>query len=80
VRPGATTTRKDWFRPNPPLPFIKWGPRNNTNIQQSGVLFSLQHVAKNKELYLETYWLKNRRSIAEGTDGPVDAWVIPVGR
>ena len=35
-------TSKEWFRPNPPLPFIKWGPRNNTNIQQSGVLFSLQ--------------------------------------
>ena len=42
VRPGATTTSKEWFRPNPPLPFIKWGPRNNTNIQQSAVLFSLQ--------------------------------------
>ena len=35
VRPGATTTSREWFRPNPPLPSIKWGPRNNTNIQQS---------------------------------------------
>jgi len=23
----------EWYRPNPPLPSIKWGPRNNTNIQ-----------------------------------------------
>lgn len=80
VRPGATTTSKEWFRPNPPLPFIKWGPRNNTNIQQSGVLFSLQHVAKNRELYLENYWLKNKRSIGEGVDGPINAWVIPAGQ
>jgi len=80
VRPGPTTTSKEWFRPNPPLPFIKWGPRNNTNIQQSAVLFSLSHVAKNKETYLENYWLKNKRSIAEGTDGPTNAWIIPAGQ
>ncbi len=34
----ATTTSKEWFRPNPPLPSIKWGPRNNTNIQGSAIL------------------------------------------
>ena len=33
--PARRVTSKEWFRPNPPLPFIKWGPRNNTNIQQS---------------------------------------------
>ncbi len=80
VRPGATTTSKEWFRPNPPLSQIKWGPRNNTNIQQSGVLFSLQHVAKNRELYLENYWLKNKRSIDEGKNGPINGWVIPAGQ
>jgi hypothetical protein len=80
VRPGATTTSKEWFRPNPPLPFIKWGPRNNTNIQQSAVLFSLSHVAKNKETYLENYWLKNKRSIAEGVDGPINAWIMPAAQ
>ncbi len=25
---------------------IKWGPRNNTNIQESALLFSLHHVAQ----------------------------------
>jgi hypothetical protein len=77
VRPGPTVTSKEWFRPNPPLPSIKWGPRNNTNIQQSALLFSLQHVAKNKELYLENYWLKNRRAVDKGKNGPTYAWVIP---
>jgi hypothetical protein len=77
VRPGPTVTSKEWFRPNPPLPQIKWGPRNNTNIQQSALLFSLQHVAKNKELYLENYWLKNKRAVDKGKNGPTYAWVIP---
>jgi hypothetical protein len=70
VRPGATVTSKEWFRPNPPLPQIKWGPRNNTNIQQSALLFSLSHVARNKDLYLENYWLKNKRAVDKGKTGP----------
>src|SRR5262245_31189414 len=77
VRPGATVTSKEWFRPNPPLPMIKWGPRNNTNIQESALLFSLSHVAKNRDLYLENYWLKNKRAVDKGKTGPTYAWVIP---
>jgi hypothetical protein len=80
VRPGATTTSKEWFRPNPPLPEIKWGPRNNTNIQQSALLFALNHVAKNRELYLENYWLKNKRAVDKGKNGPVFAWVVPANQ
>ncbi|HEV8208612.1 MAG TPA: M14 family zinc carboxypeptidase [Vicinamibacterales bacterium] len=80
VTPGATTTSKEWFRPNPPLPTIKWGPRNNTNIQQSALLFSLSHVAKNKDLYLENYWLKNKRAVDKGKTGPTYAWVIPAAQ
>jgi hypothetical protein len=80
VRPGPTVTSKEWFRPNPPLPQIKWGPRNNTNIQESALLFSLNHVAKNKELYLENYWLKNKRAVDKGKNGPTYAWVIPAAQ
>ena len=77
VRLGATTTSREWFRPNPPLPSISWGPRNNTNIQESAILFALNHVARNKDLYLENYWLKNKRQVEKGRNGPVYAWVIP---
>ncbi|MBZ5557351.1 MAG: hypothetical protein LAO77_08775 [Acidobacteriia bacterium] len=80
VTPGPTTTSKEWFRPNPPLPSIKWGPRNNTNIQESALLFALSHVAKNREMYLENYWLKNKRSVDKGRNGPTYAWVIPAGQ
>ena len=77
VRLGATVTSREWFRPNPPLPSIAWGPRNNTNIQQSAILIALNHVAKNNELYLENYWLKNKRAVEKGKTGPTYAWVIP---
>ena len=80
VRPPATTTSREWFRPNPPLPSINWGPRNNTNIQESAMLLSLAHVAKNRGLFLENYWLKNKRSVDKGKNGPTFAWVIPAGQ
>jgi len=80
VRPGATTTSREWFRPNPPLASIQWGPRNNTNIQESAILFSLSHVARNRDLYLENYWLKNRRAVDKGKTGPTYGWVIPAGQ
>ncbi len=80
VRPGATTTSREWFRPNPPLAQINWGPRNNTNIQQSGVLFSLKHFADNRERYVENYWIKNKRALEKGKAGAPYAWVIPAGQ
>src|SRR5215471_2377876 len=76
----ATATSREWFRPNPPLPSIKWGPRNNTNIQESAILFALNKVAKEHELYLENYWLKNKRAIEKGKSGPVYAWLIPAAQ
>ena len=79
----ATTTSREWFRPNPPLPSIKWGPRNNTNIQESALLLALNQVGRNRELYLENYYLKNKRSIDKGREGKAmdgtespNAWVI----
>ncbi len=80
VRAGATTTSREWFRGNPPLSSIAWGPRNNTNIQQSALLIALNHVAKNGETYLENYWIKNKRSVEKGRNGPIHAWVIPAGQ
>jgi hypothetical protein len=80
LQAGAAVTSREWFRPNPPLPTIQWGPRNNTNIQQSAILIALNHVAKNKETYLENYWLKNKRASEKGKTGPVYGWVIPASQ
>ncbi len=79
-RAGTTTTSREWYRPNPPLDSIPWGPRNNTNIQQSAVLFSLKYAADHAEWFLENYWLKGKRSVQKGKDGPVNAWVIPAAQ
>jgi hypothetical protein len=76
----ATTTSREWYRTNPPLPSIKWGPRNNTNIQESTILFALDKVATDHALYLENYWMKNKRSVDKGKNGPVYGWVIPAGQ
>jgi len=51
LRMGANATSREWYRPNPPLPLIKWGPRNNTNIQQSALLIALNYVAKNRDTF-----------------------------
>lgn len=77
---GATQTSREWFRANPPLPKIQWGPRNNVNLQQSGVLLALSYVAKNKDTFLENYWLKNKRSVEKGKNEAPHAWVIPAGQ
>ena len=77
---GGAATSREWYRPNPALPTIQWGPRNNTNIQQSALLIALNHVAKNRETYLENYWIKNKNAVKKGTDGPTYGWVIPAGQ
>jgi hypothetical protein len=75
-----TTTSREWYRPNPPMPTVKWGPRNNVNIQESAILFAINKVAKEKDLYLENYWMKNKRAVDMGKNGPVYGWVIPAGQ
>ncbi len=77
LRLPARTTSREWFRPNPPLRDIKWGPRNNTNIQESALLFALHYVAEQKTMFLENYWLKNKRAVEKGRSEPPFAWVIP---
>ncbi len=75
-----TTTSREWYRANPPLPSIKWGPRNNVNMQQSALLIAMNYVARNRELFLENYYLKNKRAVEKGRTTAPYAWVIPAQR
>jgi hypothetical protein len=77
---SATQTSREWYRSNPPLPSIKWGPRNNTNIQESALLLAMNKVASERALYLENYWMKNKRSIEKSKNGPTYAWHIPAAQ
>ena len=72
---GAQSQRA-WFRPNPPLPRVRWSIRNNVNLQQSALLLAMQYTANNKEEFLNNFFLKSKRSVAKAsTEGPA-AWII----
>ena len=77
VRTVGAQTQRAWYRPNPPLKAVKWSIRNNINLQQSGALYALKHVADNSRKFLKNFYLKSKRSVAKGTtEGPA-AWIIP---
>ncbi|MGH9948586.1 MAG: M14 family zinc carboxypeptidase [Pyrinomonadaceae bacterium] len=70
-------SNRDWFRPNPPLPRVKWSIRNNINLQQSAILIAMKYVSDNKEKFLNNFYLKSKRSVAKAkTEGPA-AYVLP---
>ncbi|HYL65084.1 MAG TPA: M14 family zinc carboxypeptidase [Candidatus Methylomirabilis sp.] len=72
--PSATS--RTWFRPNPPLPKVKWSLRNNTNLEESGVLLALSYTADHGQEFLKDFYLKSKRSVAKATtEGPA-AWAI----
>jgi Zinc carboxypeptidase len=80
VTPPPSTTSREWYRPNPPLPRIKWSPRANTNIQESAMLLALNRFARDRVMFLEDYWIKNRNAVNKGKTGPVFGWVIPAAQ
>ncbi|HEX8129230.1 MAG TPA: M14 family zinc carboxypeptidase [Pyrinomonadaceae bacterium] len=69
--------QRDWYRPNPPLPRVKWSLRNNVNLQQSAILLAMNFTANNRERFLNNFYLKSKRSVAKASnEGPV-AYVVP---
>jgi hypothetical protein len=72
----AGSTSRTWFRPNPPLTKVKWSLRNNTNLQESGVLLALGYTADHGQELLKDFYEKSKRSVAKATtEGPA-AWAI----
>jgi len=65
-----------WFRPNPPLPTVKWSLRNNINYQQSGILLALSDFADRRQHFLEQFYLLGKRSIAKASNEGPSAWVF----
>ena len=73
----ASSPDRAWFRPNPPLRSALWSMRDNVNLQESGVLIGMNHVATLKDKFLENFYLKGKRSIAKArAEGPA-AYVFP---
>jgi hypothetical protein len=51
--------------------------RNNVNMQQSAILFAMNFVAKEKERFLNNFYLKSKRSIAKASNEGPAAYIIP---
>jgi hypothetical protein len=77
VRNVGAQSQRDWFRPNPPLPWVKWSIRNNINMQQSAILFAINYVANQKDRFLNNFYIKSKRSVAKARNEGPYAWVIP---
>ena len=77
---GGRGNSREWFRPNPDPGDVNWGPRAHVNMSQSAVLFALSFTGKDKERWLENYWIKNRNAVDKGRNGPTFAWVIPASQ
>jgi hypothetical protein len=75
VVPKSVASRA-WYRENPPYERVKWSHRNNVNLQQSAVILALSYTARNKQTFLENFYLKSRRAVAKATtEGPA-AYVL----
>jgi Zinc carboxypeptidase len=70
-------SRRDWFRPNPPQPRVKWSIRNNVNMQESAILLAMNFVSNNKDRFLENFYIKSKRSVAKAANEGPAAYVIP---
>ena len=79
-RTVGAQSQRDWFRPNPPMPRVKWSLRNNVNLQQSAILLAMNFVANNKDRFLQNFYLKSKRSVAKATNEGPAAYVIPANQ
>jgi len=77
IRSTGSASNRDWYRPNPPFPKVRWSIRDNVNMSESALLTGMHNVALNRDKFLQNYLLKSKRSVAKAaTEGPV-AYVIP---
>ena len=69
---------QEWYRPYPvPPEGVQWSGRSNINMQQSALLIALNAVAKNREMILENYYIKNKMMIEKGKTRAPHAYVVP---
>ncbi len=68
---------RQWYRPNPPLPQVKWSFRDNINYQESGLLFGLSYMAEHGAHFLERFYEIGERAVAKAANEGPAAYVIP---
>ena len=68
---------RTWYRPNPPWPEVLWSARNNNNYQQSALLTTLDHFARDAPQFLRNFYLKSKRSVEKPRQSGPAAYVFP---
>ncbi|MGH9765180.1 MAG: M14 family zinc carboxypeptidase, partial [Blastocatellia bacterium] len=68
---------RTWYKQNPPLPKTLWSQRDNNNYEETGLLVSLNYFAENKQLFLNNFYLKSKRSILKPAESGPAAYVLP---
>ncbi len=74
------TNARAWYRAWPPDKKVTWSLRNNTNYMQTGVLASLQLVARNGDTLLFNFWKKGANALERGKTKAPHAFVIPAAQ
>lgn len=73
---GKKITERQWYRSIPPEEKVTWSMRDNTNYMQSGVLASLEMVARNGQMFLSNFYRKGANAVRKGRDEAPHAFVI----
>jgi hypothetical protein len=73
---SASETSLQWYRENPPLAKFNWSMRDNTNYEESGVLFAMDFTATNATDFLHNFYLKSKRSVEKPVNEGPAAWAI----
>jgi len=74
---GELVTERTWYRAAPPPEKLAWSMRNNTNFMQSGVIASLEMVAKNGKMFLSNFYQKGVDALEKGVADAPYAYLIP---
>lgn len=74
---GDAVTSREWYRPDPSTPLVKWSSRNNVNYMEAGVLGSLTYAASNGKQLLKNFYQKSLNNINRGKNEKPRAFVIP---
>ncbi len=74
---SADETTREWYRPLPPEPRLRWSMRDNTNYMQTAALAILDYSAKHAEALLRNFFRKGRNSWLRGLEGDPYAFIVP---
>jgi hypothetical protein len=74
---GDNPLTREWYRPMPASPTVRWSMRDNVNYQQTGALAILSWTARHADDVLRNYYRTGFHSWQKGVTEHPRAYVIP---